>query len=108
MKKDTEEKIGQLQLFEQSLQNLLAQKQTFQAQTVETESALEELGKSDTCYKIVGNIMVRKKKEDLETDLKSRKEMMDLRLSSIEKQENQIKKKASELQAEVLKEIKDK
>ena len=41
--KETEKKINQLQLLEQSMQNLSMQKQQFQLQQVEIESALKEL-----------------------------------------------------------------
>jgi len=105
--KETEHKINQLQLFEQGMQTILAQKQQFQMQLVEIESALSELNKSDTAYKIVGNIMVASNKEDLKSDLKSKKDIVELRLKTLEKQENQIKEKAEKLQAEVLKKIKN-
>lgn len=105
--KETEHKINQLQLFEQGMQTILGQKQQFQMQLVEIESALSELDKSDTAYKIVGNIMVASDKEDLKADLKSKKDIVELRLKTLEKQENQIKEKAEKLQAEVLKKIKN-
>lgn len=107
MTKETEQKIGQLQLYEQSAQSILSQKQQFQMQLVEIESALSELEKSEEAYKIIGNIMVASKKEDLKTDLNSKKDIVSLRLKTLEKQENQIKEKAEKLQAEVLKKIKN-
>jgi|TARA_B100001971_G_C17690507_1_gene286782 prefoldin beta subunit len=107
MNKETEQKINQLQLFEQSMQTILSQKQQFQMQLVEVESALNELGKTDEAYKIVGNIMVASDKKDLIADLKSKKEIVDLRLKTLEKQENQIREKAEKLQSEVLKKIKN-
>ena len=55
---ETEQKISQLQMFEQSLQGFLGQKQQFQMQLVEVESALGELENTEKAYKIVGNIMV--------------------------------------------------
>jgi len=91
--KDTEQKISQLQLYEQSMQSILGQKQQFQMQLMEIESALGELDKSDTAYKIIGNIMVASKKEDLKSDLESKKEIIVLRLKTLGKQENQIKEK---------------
>ncbi len=104
--KDTEQKISQLQMFEQSLQNFLVQKQQFQVQLVEVESALNELNNTDKAYKIVGNIMVETNKDDLKADLESRKEMLELRIKAMEKQETQIREKASKLQSEILKNIK--
>ena len=101
--KDAEKKLGQLQLLEQSMQNLLMQKQQFQLQQVEIESALKELEKTKEAYKIVGNIMVLSKKEDLDAELSSKKEVIELRIKTMEKQEGQLREKASKLQSEVLK-----
>ena len=70
--KETEQKIGQLQMFEQSMQNFLGQKQQFQVQLVEIESALGELENTDKAYKIVGSIMVESDKNELKTDLQSK------------------------------------
>jgi len=105
LKKETEEKLAKLQLFEQNLQNLLLQKQQFQTQLKEVESALDGLKNSTENYKIIGNIMVKSSKEKLEEELKQKKEMLELRIKSIEKQEKQIKEKAEDLQKEVLKEM---
>lgn len=81
------------------------QKQQFQLQQVEIESALKELEKVDEAYKIVGNIMVLSKKDDLKKDLDSKKDVMELRVKTMEKQEDQLREKASKLQNELLKEM---
>ena len=104
--KETEQKIGQLQMFEQSMQNFLGQKQQFQVQLVEIESALGELDNTEKAYKIVGNIMVEADKKDLKADLQSKKEMLELRIKTMERQEAQVREKASKLQSEILKKIK--
>ncbi|MDP6265434.1 MAG: prefoldin subunit beta [Candidatus Woesearchaeota archaeon] len=103
--KESEKKLSQLQMLEQSMQNLLMQKQQFQLQQVEIESALKELENVDEAYKIVGNIMVLSKKDDLKKDLSSKKEVMELRIKNMEKQEAQLREKASKLQDEVMKEM---
>ena len=108
MSKDTEQKIEQLQRIEQSLQNILMQKQQFQAQLMEIESALSELKTSEESYKIVGTIMIKSSKEDLDKDLKQKKEIMELRIKTLEKQEKETKEKASGIQSEVMKEIGEK
>jgi prefoldin beta subunit len=108
VEKETEKKISQLQMMEQSMQGFLMQKQQFQGQLVEIESALKELEKSKEAYKIVGNIMVSSDKKELEDDLKKKKEIVELRIKTLEKQENQIKEKASGIQEEVMKELKEK
>ena len=104
--KETEQKINQLQMFEQSLQNFLGQKQQFQVQLVEIESSLSELNNTDKAYKIVGNIMVESNKDELKTDLQSKKEVLELRLKTMERQETQVREKASQLQSEILKNMK--
>lgn len=103
--KESEKKLNQLQMLEQGMQSLLMQKQQFQIQQVELESALEELEKVDEAYKIIGNIMVLSKKSELNEDLTSKKEVIELRIKNLEKQENQLREKASKLQNEVLKEM---
>jgi len=104
--KETEQKISQLQMFEQSLQSFLGQKQQFQVQLVEVESALNELNNTEKAYKIVGNIMVEADKNELKADLQSKKEMLELRITTMERQETQVREKASKLQSEILKKIK--
>ena len=106
--KETEQKIAKLQLLEQNLQNFLMQKQSLQTQLNEVAGAIEELNKSKgNVYKIVGNIMVASEKSSLEKDLNSKKELIELRIKNLEKQEEKIKEEATELQNEVLSKFKD-
>lgn len=104
---EMQKKIAELQLLEQSIQNFAFQKQTFQQQALEVDNALEELKKTKgTTYKIVGNIMIASNKDDLNKDLESKKELLDVRLKNIEKQENTIKDKTKKLQEEVMSSLK--
>jgi prefoldin beta subunit len=102
MADETQEKIGKLQMLEQSMQTFLMQKQQFQAQLIEIESALKELKDAKTVYKITGNIMIDADKASLEKDLQEKKEKFELRIKTLEKQEAEIKKKATSMQAEVM------
>jgi prefoldin beta subunit len=106
MTQDTDDKIQQLQQIEQSLNSLLGQKQNFQTQLIEINSALKEMGSSQKIYKIVGNIMVLGEKKKIEEDLVSKKDIVELRIKNIEKQEDQIKQKAKKIQSDVLKDMK--
>lgn len=103
--KETQEKIVQLQLLEQNLTNFSLQRQQLQAQINEIDTALNELKTSDKAFKIVGSIMVGADKEALTKELSERREMLGLRVKSIEKQEEKLKSKAQEIQQEVLKHI---
>ena len=103
---ETAKQIQELQVFEQNMQNLLLQKQAFQIESSETENALEELKKSsDDVYRIVGQIMIKTKKQDLEKDLKQRKEILDLRLKSLAKQEQFLKENLDKKREEIMKKI---
>ena len=100
---DTEKKISQLQLLEQNMQSFLLQKQTVQAQQIELENALDELGKTQgSIYKIIGPLMIAAKKEQVKEDLESKKEVLVLKLKNLDKQEAQIREKAQKIQAEIL------
>jgi prefoldin beta subunit len=103
---EAQEGISKLQLIEQNVQALLTQKQQFQAQLFEVESALKEIEKSDESYKIVGNVMIRTDKTALKAELNSKKEIIDLRLKNIDKQEKQLREKAETLQKDVMSKIK--
>ncbi len=104
--KEVEQKINQLQILEQSISTLVAQKQQFQMQIVEIESALSELEKTDTAYKIVGNVMVLSEKEGLKKELTDKKDITELRVKNLEKQETRIKEKTTKMQSEVMEDIK--
>jgi len=101
----SKEKIQQLQLLEQNLQQFQLQKQQFQHQLIETESAMNELQNSKEAFKIIGNVMLSAKKEDLVKELAEKKSEFDLRISTLEKQETKLKEKAQALRKEVLKEM---
>jgi len=105
--KETQEKIQELQNYEQTLQSVMMQKQAFTMELSETENALEEITKSkDDVYKLVGNIMIKTDKSTIEKELKQKNDLLQLRLKSIEKQETDISKEAEELREEVMKKIK--
>lgn len=99
---NVQEKINQLQTIEQNLQHLLQQRQQFQMQLMEVESAQEEIQKTEKVYKIIGNIMIAAEKSSLDKDLSEKKERVALRMKSIEKQETKLKEQAKTLREEVM------
>jgi prefoldin beta subunit len=102
MAEQDNDKIMQLQLLEQNMQNFLMQKQQFQMQLSEVESAIENIKDSSKVYKIIANIMVDSEKEKVAEELNHKKEMLQLRIQSLEKQEEKIREKSEKLQKEVL------
>ena len=107
MDKEVQEKISQLSMIEQQVQQFSLQKQQFQAQLVEAESAEREIQDSKECYKIIGNIMVSRGKDDLQKELAEKKEVLTMRVESFEKQEEKLREKAEALQKEVMEAMKE-
>ncbi|MEK6848999.1 MAG: prefoldin subunit beta [Nanoarchaeota archaeon] len=97
------EELQRLQMLDHNVQQMTAQKQQFQSQLFELENALKELESSPSAYKIIGNIMVMTDKATLKKELDGKKELLDLRIKNIEKQEKQLKDKVKQLQQDVLK-----
>lgn len=107
LNQETQEKIQQLQIFEQNLQNLLLQKQAFQFELSETENALEEIKKTDEdIYKLIGQVMLKTSKSEIEKELNQKKDIISLRIKSIEKQESRLKEETEKIRQEVIKKIK--
>lgn len=107
--KETEAQIKELQILEQNMQSILMQKQAFQAELSEAENALEELRKAnDEVYRIVGNIMMKSSKLDIEKELKQKKDLLSLRLKTLDTQEKSLEEASESLRAKVLSQIKKK
>jgi prefoldin beta subunit len=104
---DTQRKIQEMQIFEQNFQQLLMQKQTFNFELNETDYALEELKKAEgEVFKVVGNqIIVKSTKDNLEKELIHKKELIELRLKNIDKQEKEFSEKLNALREELIKKI---
>ena len=107
MDKETKSKISRLQMLEQRIQSLVMQKQNFQTQVLEVENALGEIDDSKETYKIVGNVMVSVEKDALKKDLTSKKEMADLKIKNIEKEEKKLRDESDDLQKDVMGSLKD-
>lgn len=98
-------KIAQLQLLQQNLQNILMQKQQFQNQVIELDSALTELKTTEKAYKIVGKIMLAAPKDQLIKELEQQKEVVEIRIKTLTQQEERLQHNFEELQQEVVKEM---
>ncbi|MGV8168607.1 MAG: prefoldin subunit [Candidatus Nanoarchaeia archaeon] len=102
MNEEIQEKINNLSMLEQNMQQLSAQRQSFQNQMLEIDSALEEITGSNETYKIIGTIMIKTEPLKLKADLESKKKLIEIRIKSIEKQEDAIKDKSKKLQEEIM------
>ena len=108
--RESEESMAQLQLAEQGLQNMLMQKQMFQLELVETENALEELKKTKEgeVFRIVGSLMLKANKQEVEQELKKKSELLELRLRAIEKQEDEFKNRMLRSREDLVKKLRQK
>lgn len=96
---NTKREIQELQLLEQSFQQLLMQKQAFQMELDETENSILEVKKAEgEVFKIVGSqVIIKTTKEQIEKDMSHKKELLELRLTSMEKQEKSFSEKIESL-----------
>jgi prefoldin beta subunit len=89
--KEQEKKIQEMQILEQTLQNLLLQKQAFNMELSETASAMEEISNSrDEVFRIIGQLMIKTEKKKMTDELADKEKILTLRLKSIEKQESSM------------------
>ncbi len=109
LSENAREDVMKFQQIQQQLQMIMLQKQNIQAQIAEIENALKELEKikDENAYEVIGNIMIKKSKKELEKSLKDKKELLNLRISTIEKQQDKLTKNASELQEKLSKQLKE-
>src|SRR3989344_1476954 len=92
----TQQLLMQMQTFQEQYQSILIQKEAMKAQNMELEKALEELGNTkdgEEVYKAVGPILVKSTKSELVKEMKEKSEMIDVRLKSLDKQEEKIREK---------------
>jgi len=101
-----QEKIQKLQFLEQSLQQILMQKQAFQMDLSENISALEEIKKSDdTVYKVIGQLMIKVDKEKITEELIGKEKIIKTRIDSLEKQEQALSDQATSIREELMKSV---
>ena len=86
-----QDQINRLQQLRSQMQMISQQRQQVEIKLREIEEALEELNKTDAktpIYKSVGAILIKTKgKSEIQKELKENKESMELRKSTLEKQE---------------------
>lgn len=85
------------------LMNVSTQKQQLQMQSGALNQAIEELSKTSEkkVYKAVGNILILSDTKKVEKELKEQKESSDLRVKSLQKQEDALIEKLNKLKADI-------
>ena len=104
-----QERLMRLQQLQETLQTVLTQKQQLEVELLEVDQALSQLEKTvdDTMiYKSIGSLLIKTEKEKVTTELKERKELANMRVSVLSKQEERLRNQLKELQEKLQKDLK--
>jgi prefoldin beta subunit len=79
-------------LVEQQLRSVLIQKEALKLQVAEIENALNELErtKEENVYKLVGNVLIKKNKDEVKKELIGTKEDAEIKIASLENIEKDL------------------
>ena len=102
-KMDPNQNIQEMQILEQQLQNLLMQKQAFEMEFNETEISIREIKNAgDEVFKIIGQLMIKSDKAKIEAELENKKKILETRIQTLEKQEENFSQKIEKIRGEML------
>lgn len=96
--------LAQLQQVQQQAQALATQKAQVTSALNETEMALEELKKLEedaVIYKNVGQLLIKSERDVVSNELAEKKETLELRARTLERQEERIQKRFQQLQEQL-------
>ena len=99
MSDQQEQLMQQAQVLQQQLQGILVQKENLGMQAMEIANALDELDKTKEAdvYKATGPLLIKSAKTEVKKDLEEKKELIDLKVKTLEKSEEKIKVKMDEM-----------
>ena len=101
--KETNKQIQDLQILEQNYQAIFMQKQSIQIELGETNTALEEIKKSkETIFRVIGQVMLKTDKENIKKELKEKKDFLEMRVKSIDKQEVDLRGNIERIRGEIV------
>jgi prefoldin beta subunit len=90
------------------LQSVLLRKQQYEAELKEVEKAISEIEKlpqEARIYKSVGNFLVPQTRDAALQELKDRKELLELHVKTLTKQESMLREQIEKLREEINKEL---
>ncbi len=104
---ETQSQIQELQMMEQSFQQLLMQKNAFSMEANETDLIIKEVEKtnSEVSRIVGGQVVIKSTKEDILAEMEKKKKLIELRMKSIEEQEREFSSKLESLRKEVMEKI---
>ena len=100
-------KIQELQMMEQTFQQLMQQKNAFSMEANETDYIIKELAnvEGEVSRIIGGQVIVKTTKAAIIEDMNNKKKLIDTRMESISKQEKEFSEKMEAVREEVMKSI---
>jgi prefoldin beta subunit len=104
-----QQQIAQFQMVQQQAQAISSQKVQMELQLKEVEQSIAELKKlkkDAEVYKSIGSLLIRKDKTKINAELKERKETLELRVKTLQKQDKDVQAKLMEMQNEIQSSIK--
>jgi len=96
--------IEKLQALQEQLQGVLVRKQQFEAELKEVERAIgeiEKLNPENKIYKMVGTFLVLINREQALQELRDRKELLELHVKTLTKQETMLRKQIDDLRNQI-------
>lgn len=103
-----QESIGRIQQLQNQLQSVLVRKQQYELELREVEKALGEVEKASSdskVYKVVGGFLVQVSRDQAVQELRDRKELLELHIRTLAKQEGLLKEQIDKLRDEVNREL---
>lgn len=105
---ELQKQLNEFQETQRQLQFIAAQRQQLVLQVEEIKIAEGELSKADKgVYRAIGPLLVETSKSDASSDLKSRKELFEMRVSVLAKQEEKLKPRFEELRSTLEKALRE-
>lgn len=99
---ELEKALVEYQNFERQLQSVVLQKHQLQLQVNELGLAQDELKKAKgEVFKSIGSVMIKTTKDEAEKDLKERKDLAEIRLNTLNKQEEKLRTHLDSVQAKL-------
>ncbi len=100
---EVRELIMQFQAYQQQSQMITGQKDAMKTQMLEVENSLKELEKGGEreIYKSIGPILIKTTKDEMKKDLTEKKEMIEIRIRTVDAEDRKTREKIKELQAKI-------
>ncbi|GCC10952.1 prefoldin subunit beta [archaeon] len=102
--KELEHQLAQFQQIQQQAEAIASQKIQMEIQLKDVEKALDEivgLKEDNEVYRAIGNILIKTEKAQVEEKLVENKEILELRIKTLNKQKEKITAKLKELQQKI-------